>query len=219
MVDYGPVATPTVIEPPPGVGSAQTAPPGGPAQTTTGITGVVVTGATPLATDIPGPGWISDLRALLSPKLLIDRLAALFGGKRFGSDYFVVRPENKDGYLTLGEAKWQWQNGGGASLTVDANKLDFSGLHVSNFPQGPGSTQLYTFQNAPDFLVYGTVTARLNPNSTIEVRPDTYNFDIKPGWSFQALGRNFETVVSHYIVHGPGVPFKIFFDGTVPILP
>ena len=26
------------------------------------------------------------------------------------NDYFQVRPPDSDGYLTLGEAKWQWQN-------------------------------------------------------------------------------------------------------------
>jgi hypothetical protein len=134
------------------------------------------------------------------------------------SDYFQVRPPDGDGYLTLGEAKWQWQNGQGAPVTVDANQLDFSGLRVRDFPGGPGSTQPFTFQNAQDFLVHGTVTTRLNPNSTVSVVKNTYNFDIKP-WGLRTLGRNVETLISHHLVHGPGVPFDIRFRGAVPIPP
>jgi hypothetical protein len=134
------------------------------------------------------------------------------------SDYFQVRPPDSDGYLTLGEAKWQWQNGKGTPITVDANQLDFSGLRVRDFPGGPGSTRPFTFGNAQDFLVHGTVTTQLNPNSTISVRPNTYNFDIKP-WGYNTFGRNFETLVSRYLVHGPGVRFDIHFRGTLPIPP
>jgi hypothetical protein len=123
-------------------------------------------------------------------------------------DYFQVRAPDGDGYLTLGEAKWQWQNGQGAPVTVDATTLDFSGLRASDFPGGPGSTHAFRFQNAQDFLVHGTVTTELQAGSTISVRPDTYNFDIKP-WRSGAFGRNFETVVSRYLVHGPGVPYEI----------
>lgn len=134
------------------------------------------------------------------------------------SDYFQVRAPDGDGYLTLGEARWQWQNGQGAPVSVDATTLDFSGLRVSDFPGGPGSTHAFRFQNAQDFLVHGTVTTELHAGSAISVRPDTYNFDIKP-WRSGAFGRNFETLVSRYLVHGPGVPYEIRFRGTVPIAP
>ncbi|MGD9764353.1 MAG: hypothetical protein AB7V27_11610, partial [Candidatus Binatia bacterium] len=105
------------------------------------------------------------------------------------------------GYLTLGEAKWQWQNGQGGPVTVDATTLDFSGLHIGDFPGGPGSTRPYTFQNAQDFLVHGTVTTRLIAGANISVLKDAYNFEIK-SWQYGSFGRNFETLVSRYVVHG-----------------
>jgi hypothetical protein len=139
-------------------------------------------------------------------------------GSSSWSDYVQVRPENGDGYLTLGEAKWQWQNGKGAPVTVDANQLDFSGLHVSDVPGGPGSTRAFTLTDTQDFLVHGTVTTRLNPGSTVSVLPDRYNFDIKP-WSSGTFGRNIETFIARYGVNGPGVPYNIYFRGTAPIQP
>jgi hypothetical protein len=66
--------------------------------------------------------------------------SGLFTGTADAAEYARVRPPDHDGYLTLGEAKWQWQHGKGRPVTADAHKLELSGLRVSDFPQGPGST-------------------------------------------------------------------------------
>ena len=138
------------------------------------------------------------------------------GGDGFWSDYVQVRPENGDGYLTLGEAKWQWQRGEGAPVTVDANKLDFSGLRVSDFPQGPGSTQPFALTRWRDFIVHGTVTTELTPNAAVSVRVDTFNFDLKP-WSGHVVRNIYTLTLRAYV--GPGTPYNVHFRGTAPIAP
>jgi hypothetical protein len=138
------------------------------------------------------------------------------GGEGFWSDYFEVRPENGDGYLTLGEAKWQWENGKGAPVTVDADKLDLSALRVSDFPRGPGSVEPFALPRWRDFIVHGTVSVRLNPNSTVSILPDRFNFDLKP-WSTH-FTRNVYTVALRVYV-GSGTPFPVHFRGAVTIGP
>ena len=128
-----------------------------------------------------------------------------------------MRPENGYGYLTLGEAKWQWQNGQGAPVTVDANKLDLSGLRASDFRKGVGSTRLLKLPRWWDFVVHGTVRVRLNPNLTVGIVSNRFNFDMKP-WFEGYFIRNLQTLALKTYV-GRGHEFMVHFRGTVPIPP
>lgn len=132
-------------------------------------------------------------------------------------EFISVRPPDRDGYLTLGEAKWQWQNGRGTTIYVDLNRLDLSAVSVADFPMGPGS--LIPFRTSmPDFVVYGTITLQLDPASkSVSARNDTYNFDIKP-WSSDTFTRNISTIGGRFYV-GPGTPFNIEFRGNVLVPP
>ncbi|GBD24755.1 hypothetical protein HRbin30_00068 [bacterium HR30] len=131
-------------------------------------------------------------------------------------EFLRVKPENGDGYLTLGEAKWQWRYGEGQPITVDADKLDLSGLRASNFPRGVGSTTKFTLPRWKDFMVHGTITVKLEPNGVVSITPDKFNFDMKP-WKGYWL-RNLQTVALRLYV-GSGKEFDIFFRGTVPVPP
>jgi len=122
-----------------------------------------------------------------------------------------------------GAAELTWEcdlerlrNGKGAPVTVVADTLDLSGLRVSDFPEGPGSTRLFTLPRWRDFIVHGTVTTKLNPNGTVSVKMDRFNFDLKP-W-YGNFTRNVYTLALRVYV-GPGTPFNVYFRGTVPIAP
>jgi hypothetical protein len=132
------------------------------------------------------------------------------------TEFTRVRRPDKDGYLTLGEAKWQWKHGGGTPVTVDVRTLDFSGLRVSDFPGGPGSLKLHTFQDWFDYIVHGTVTTELNADYTVSVLTDRFNFDIKP-W-LGNIKRNIYTILLRTYV-GSGEPFPVSFEGSAPIAP
>jgi hypothetical protein len=66
------------------------------------------------------------------------------------------------------------------------------------------------------FNVHGTVTTKLNPNGTVAVKMDTFDFDLKP-W-YGNFTRNVYTLALRVYV-GPGTPFNVYFRGTVPIAP
>ena len=66
------------------------------------------------------------------------------------------------------------------------------------------------------FIVHGTVTTKLNPNGTVSVKMDRFNFDLKP-W-YGNFTRNVYTLALRVYV-GPGTPFNVYFRGTVPIAP
>jgi hypothetical protein len=122
-----------------------------------------------------------------------------------------------------GAAELTWEcdlerlrNGKGAPVTVDADKLDLSALRVSDFPRGPGSVEPFALPRWRDFIVHGTVSVRLNPNSTVSILPDRFNFDLKP-WSTH-FTRNVYTVALRVYV-GSGTPFPVHFRGAVTIGP
>ena len=174
----------------------------------------------------PGTPWSSESGQSGTNSLAGQQFAEASGGVSLSdaggkgemswSEYMEFRPPDNDGYLTLGEAKWQWQNAKGAPVTVDTNKLDFSGLNVNEFPKGVGSTRPFEFPKWRDFMVHGTVTTELNPNNTVSARIDTFNFDLKP-WSGHFLRNVYTLGLRAYM--GPGTPFPVHFRGTVPIAP
>lgn len=137
-------------------------------------------------------------------------------GEMSWSAYVHLHQPDDDDYLTLGEANWQWQHGKGAPGTVDADKLDFSGLHVSDFPSGAGggSTRPFTLPRWEDFVVHGTVTTKLNPNSTVCVGVDKVNFDLEP-WYGHFTRNVYALALRGYV--GNGTPFDACFRGDVSI--
>lgn len=134
----------------------------------------------------------------------------------FGGDYFEVRPPDADGYLTQGEATWQWRNGQGAPVDVDLNTLDLSGVRASEFA-GPGSKLLFSTAKPWDFLVHGSITLQMNPNGAVSALTNTYNFDMKP-WGVQTFIRNVEAWTGARYA-GPGQQFDIHFRGSVAVRP
>lgn len=65
-------------------------------------------------------------------------------------------------------------------------------------------------------MVHGTVTTKLNPNSTVSIGIDKFNFDLKP-W-YEDFTRNLYTLVLRVYV-GNGTPFDVYFRGTVSVAP
>ncbi|GIW45613.1 MAG: hypothetical protein KatS3mg077_2895 [Candidatus Binatia bacterium] len=130
-------------------------------------------------------------------------------------EYLKVRPPNDDGYLTLGEAKWQWKYGGGEPVVVDAQKIEFDPLKAESFHD---RRLLATPRFLRDRAVHGTVTFELSSSgTTARIMPDTFNFDMKPWRSFDLIIRNLQTIGLRLYV-GPGREFQIIFRGEVPVV-
>lgn len=129
-------------------------------------------------------------------------------------EFLKVRPPNDDGYLTLGEAEWQWRYGKGQRVTVDATKLELPQIERGNFRDGRLELPLPKLR---DFVVHGTVTLKpdpANPNFAV-IRFDTFDFDMKYPF-LDHLKRNIQTLLLRMYV-GPGQPFDIHFEGRIPI--
>ncbi|NLT50477.1 MAG: hypothetical protein GXX85_06120 [Ignavibacteria bacterium] len=126
----------------------------------------------------------------------------------------VVRPD-KDGYLTLSEANYWWQNGAGQTLSVDLGKLDLTSITLDNFPRGVGSTEYFNLLfrgNVNDGLVYGTIGLTLEDDCSVSAKYDDYDFDYK-GWnSLGNIIRNTENFFGN-IYAGEGTPYRINFYG------
>ncbi|MHB1259757.1 RHS repeat-associated core domain-containing protein, partial [Thiobacillus sp.] len=135
-----------------------------------------------------------------------------------------ARPPDGNGSLTLGEANYQYRHGEGQSVTVDLNKIDFSGVSAAGAQAkaSPGGISYVTPSSANDFLVHGTVGVRVQPNQTITAPPGPYDFDIHPlTGDLSANGvlqnakiivRNIETVIGN-VAAGFGTPFIINYGG------
>lgn len=108
------------------------------------------------------------------------------------------------------EAKARYQSGAGITTRIDIDSLDFSGLN--NHGWSDNGTKLFTFRNALDYGVHGTVTIQRIDNATFSVLPETYNNDYKEGPGVVLAARNFATWINR-LGHGDGKPFKIEFDG------
>jgi hypothetical protein len=141
---------------------------------------------------------------------------ASYGDDRDASlrEFLKVRPPNDDGYLTLGEAEWQWKYGKGQPVTVDATKLELPEIDPGRFKDGQAAV---TLPKMRDFVVHGTVTLEpdpANPNFAV-IGSDTFNFDMKYPFLDHFM-RNVQTLLLRIYV-GPGQPFKIHFEGRIPI--
>ena len=118
--------------------------------------------------------------------------------------------------LTLGEANRHYREGNGEPITVDSSSIRISGVNSSDF-SGMGDKEPYRtriFSSGGDFFVYGTVTLEYSGNNRVNILPDIYDFDIQQGRPF----RNIETIIGHSVA-GEGTPYRISFDGSVPINP
>jgi filamentous hemagglutinin len=117
----------------------------------------------------------------------------------------------------------QWRNGQGAKVTgVDASELDLT--NATFIKNKDGTYQIHTSMTAlGTWAIYGTVTGVLNPDGTMSIKPDLYNFDFKnplDADSLQDFGRLIKrdaaTTVG-FVINGPlGTPFQIEFTGTIP---
>lgn len=128
----------------------------------------------------------------------------------------------QDGHITWEEATAWWRHGNGAALSADLSKIDLSGINVSDFPGGIGSSKAFNLLD-PNFtgslgdaLVYGNITLTLRRNAEVVATYafDTYDFDMKPGISF----RNVMTLGGS-VAAGSGTPFTIMLYGRGSITP
>ena len=129
-------------------------------------------------------------------------------------DFFASRPENGDGYITLGEANYHFRNGNGVALSADIRKLDLSGLDPGIF-SGPGDIERFVTAKPFDFSTLGSIRLRLNSDSTVSALYDVYDFNID--WANRSFVRNVETIGGS-IVAGRGTPFRINFSGRAYIV-
>ena len=116
-----------------------------------------------------------------------------------------------DGYISLDEAKYWYQNGNGEPLCADFSKIDFRGVNESDF-DGVGSKEWINlfFRVGRDGNTYGTLNLEYLGNNTVRSGNgyDVYDFDIQKGRFFRNL---FTRVGKAY--NGKGVGFKINFYG------
>ncbi len=131
-------------------------------------------------------------------------------------------PDN-DGHLTLGEANYQYRYGGGQPVTVDINKIDFSGVSAAQAiaEASPKGISYVTPSSINDFLVHGTVGIRVGANDTITAPTAPYDFDyqsLKPDFSLNGskknariIVRNVETFIGQ-VYAGFGTPYPIKYS-------
>ena len=84
----------------------------------------------------------------------------------------------KDGVITLSEAKKWYKYGGGLTLKADFSKIDFSKVFPSDFA---GNTEKYInlfFKGGKDALVYGSIKLKYMGNNIVESASgyDIYDF-------------------------------------------
>ena len=135
-----------------------------------------------------------------------------------------ARPVDSNGSLTLGEANYQYRHGAGQPVTVDLNKIDFSGVSAAKAKAkaSPGGISYITPSSTNDFLVHGTVGVRVQPNQTITAPQGPYDFDMhKLTGDLSVKGfvdnvktaiRNVETLIGNAVA-GFGTPYPINYGG------
>jgi hypothetical protein len=103
---------------------------------------------------------------------------------------------------------------------VKASELNLAGATYTK--NADGSYQIHTSIKYDTGAVYGTVTGVLNPNGTMSIRPDTYDFDQKNPFRANTLKEFGRLVVRDVLtavgagVNGFGKPYRIEFTGSVP---
>lgn len=127
--------------------------------------------------------------------------------------------------FTWADAVDQWRNGNGGTVTgVVASELNLRGATYTK--NEDGSYQIHTNIRLETGVIYGTVTADLNVNGTLSIRPDYYNFDFKNpananSWSeaWRLIKRDFFTGAGAVVNGYGGKPYNIEFTGTIPAPP
>jgi RHS repeat-associated protein len=135
-----------------------------------------------------------------------------------------ARPLDGNGSLTLGEANYQYRHGAGQPVTVDLNKIDFSGVSAAEARKGASQKGIsyITPSSANDFLVHGTVGVRVQQNQTITAPPGPYDFEmhsLKGNFSVDGIKENARTIVRNIetligkAVAGFGTTYPINYGG------
>ena len=129
-----------------------------------------------------------------------------------------------DGSLTLSEANEWYRNGNGASLFVDINTIDLSGI-VSLGEKYVGLKKTFNLlicsNDLQDGLVFGNITLKRYPNHSVRSYSDKYDFNMHSWKNPLNWPRNFETLIGR-LVAGKGVPYEINIYGIGqlnPIIP
>lgn len=133
-------------------------------------------------------------------------------GGAFERAYYSYSAPNRDGYLTLGEALWQWNNGNGAPVWVDLTKLTLPEAGLRELDE-IGASIAVTLPDPYDFMVHGTITLKRTASGLV-APSGLYDFDMKP-WRGH-MKRNTLTL-GGAIAHGTGRPFMISYVGEVPV--
>jgi len=116
----------------------------------------------------------------------------------------------------------QWRNGKGATVT-DVNVSELNLKDATFKKNNDGTYQIHTSLKFDTGAIYGTVTGFLNPDGTLSIKPDTYNFDMK--YLFKddsivsardALLRDVLTGIG-LVINGYGKEYEIKFTGSIPL--
>lgn len=125
----------------------------------------------------------------------------------------MKRRIEEDGKLSFQEAYKWYREGDGSEITVDASSLDLDFIDISTLKIGDNEISTWWPLSEQSF-VYGTITIVYNGSPTVTIKPDLYDFDIKP-WSLSLgrIARNTATQMADFL-HGTGKKFTINFRGT-----
>ena len=129
-----------------------------------------------------------------------------------------IRPDG-DGYLTLGEANYWYNNGNGQPLSADLSKINLRSVSIDDFKKVGDSKYfnlLFYSNSRNDGLVYGSIKLTYmgptwNGNGGIvSAEYDIYDFDLRDWTSVSNAGRNIETMIGSQVA-GPGFTYRINF--------
>ena len=115
----------------------------------------------------------------------------------------------------------QWKNGNGVTVKdVNASELNLTDATYTKNPNG--TYQIHTSISFDTGAIYGTVTGALNPDGTLSIRPDVYDFDQKNPLNAQTSGEFWRITFRDGLtalgaaMNGVGTPFRIEFSGSIP---
>jgi hypothetical protein len=115
-----------------------------------------------------------------------------------------------------------WRNGNGMTVT-DVNASELNLTDATYTKNANGTYQIHTSLKFDTGAIYGTVTAVLNGDGTMSIKPDTYNFDGKNPFKADSV-MEFSRLVKRDIltgvglaINGKGSSYIIEFTGSVPV--
>ena len=181
---------------------------------------------------ISGPGGLfpnpqgntGDLIGGTAATGLVGGLASVAGGGKFENGAVTAAfgyLYNFCGYkgcfdrrFNWADAVDHWRNGNGTTVTdVDVSELNLKDATYAKNPNG--SYLIHTSQKYDTGVTYGTVTAILNSDGTMSLKPDSYNFDFKNPFSASTVNEVSRLIIrdaataAGLIINGPGTGYRL----------